>query len=105
MADIKVITADDFESTIADGVVIVDFYADWCGPCKMMAPKFEQAQDDFAGKASFVKINVDDNQALAVENQVMSIPTLMFFKDGKLADRVMGVIDDALLASKINALL
>ncbi|MDR1271377.1 MAG: thioredoxin [Clostridiales Family XIII bacterium] len=105
MSEIKIITADEFEAAIASGVVVVDFYADWCGPCKMMAPIFEEAQDAFEGKAVFVKVNVDANRELSTENKIMSIPTLLFYKDGVLAERVSGVLDKPTLEGKLNALI
>jgi thioredoxin 1 len=105
MSEIKTIKTDEFAQTIASGVVAVDFFAIWCGPCKMMTPIFEEAQDTFEGKALFVKVDVDENRELAAEHKIMSIPTLLFFKDGELVDRVSGVVDKATLDSKVNALL
>ncbi|MBQ2938327.1 MAG: thioredoxin [Clostridia bacterium] len=73
--------------------VLVDFYADWCGPCKMMAPVVESLAEELKGKAKVGKINVDQNQDLAIEYNVMSIPTLIIFKDGKETKRFVGVRD------------
>ena|SRR3989338_401002 len=73
--------------------VVVDFYADWCGPCKMMAPHFEDISKDFDGKVKFVKINIDENQFYAGEYAVMSIPTLIFFKKGEETDRNVGALN------------
>ena len=105
MSGVTIITEDDFDEMIASGVVIVDFYADWCGPCKMMAPIFEEAQNEYDGKAVLVKINVDENKNVAMKHRIMSIPTLLFFKDGQMTDRVSGVLDKGALYSKIDALL
>ena len=71
--------------------VLVDFYADWCGPCKMMSPVVEELARELQGKAKVGKINVDENQDLAMEYNVMSIPTLIIFKEGKEFKRFVGV--------------
>ena len=105
MSNITILTEDSFDEQTSEGVVIVDFYADWCGPCKMMAPIFEEAQNAYEGKAVFAKINVDENKNCAVKHKIMSIPTLLFFKNGQIADRVSGVLEKGALYSKIDALL
>jgi len=105
VSDITYLDSGSFKDFIASGVVVVDFYADWCGPCKMFAPVFEEAVAEYAGRASFAKVNVDENKDLSVENKIMGIPTLIFYKDGEIADRVSGVLDKGKLYSKIDALL
>jgi len=105
MSEITVLNDGNYNEVTGSGVVVVDFYADWCGPCKMMAPIFDEAKDVYEGKAVFAKINVDDNRSIALDNKVMGIPTLIFFKDGKIADRVTGVIDKSALYSKVDSLL
>ena len=72
--------------------VVVDFWAPWCGPCRAMAPIFEQAASEFAGKARFVKVNVDEQQALAARHAVRAIPTLVLFRDGAEIKRVSGAL-------------
>lgn len=87
-----IINATDatFEQEIESGVTLVDFWAPWCGPCKMIAPVLEEVADEVDGKAKVVKVNVDDNQTTAARFGVMSIPTLIVFKDGKQVDKVVG---------------
>ena len=80
--------ANEFENEVKEGLVLVDFYADWCGPCQMLAPNLEQL--DKEGGVKIVKINVDDIPDLARQFRVMSIPTLMLFKDGKFDKKVLG---------------
>lgn len=84
---------ENFKKDVLDSEkpVLVDFYADWCGPCNMMAPIIEELASDLQGKARVGKINVDENQDLAMEYNVMSIPTLIIFKEGKEVKRIVGV--------------
>lgn len=84
---------EGFEKALASGqLMMVDFWADWCGPCKMLAPVIEGLGDDYEGKAIVGKINVDEEQELAIRYGVMSIPTVIFFKDGEEVDRKVGVL-------------
>lgn len=89
----KKFTSANFEAEVlgADKPVLVDFYADWCGPCKMMAPAVEQLADELEGIAVVGKLNVDENEDIAMKYGIMSIPTLMVFKDGKPVNKVIGV--------------
>ena len=82
---------ENFKKDVLDSEkpVLVDFYADWCGPCNMMAPIIEELASDLQGKARVGKINVDENQDLAMEYNVMSIPTLIIFKEGKEVKRIV----------------
>ena len=105
MSEIITINEDSYEKVISQGVVIVDFYADWCQPCKMMAEIFAEVCAEYAGKATFTKINTDDNKNLAIANRIMSIPTIFFYKDGELIERVSGVINKATLCEKLDALI
>lgn len=88
----KVINADVFEEEVLEksGVVVVDFFAEWCGPCKMLAPIMEELNDELADKADIFKIDVDENGDIASEYGVMSIPTVIIFKDGEVVEEMVG---------------
>jgi thioredoxin 1 len=90
---IKVLTSENFESEVlkANVPVLVDFWADWCGPCKMISPSVDQAAQAFEGKAIVGKVNVDDCNDIARTYGVMSIPTLILYKDGMVVDQVVGM--------------
>lgn len=84
---------EGFDKAItSDGITMVDFWASWCGPCRMLAPVIDDLADKYEGKAIIGKVNVDEEQALAMQYGVMSIPTVIFFKDGKELDRKVGVM-------------
>lgn len=87
-----VINATDanFQDAIKEGVVLVDFWAAWCGPCKMIAPVLDELATELEGKAKIVKVNVDENQGTASQYQIMSIPSLLLFKGGELVEKTMG---------------
>lgn len=85
--------------------VIVDFWAPWCGPCRMIAPVTEKLADKYKGRVKFCKINVDENHDMAKKYQVMSIPLLLFFKDGKQMDSVVGAVPENMLQPKVEFLL
>lgn len=89
MAIVKVTDAD-FDSKVEYGVQLVDFWATWCGPCKMIAPVLEELAADYEGKADILKLDVDENPSTAAKYEVMSIPTLIVFKDGQPVDKVVG---------------
>ena len=92
MQDLQHFDGPSFEADVLQSVqpVVVDFYADWCPPCRMMDPAVEKLAGEFAGKVKFGKLNVDDNQEIAIRYSVMGIPTLGLFRDGKLVDRLVG---------------
>lgn len=84
--------------------VVVDFYADWCGPCKVIEPIMHRLADEYDGKVKFVKIDTDTNQELATQFGIMSIPTVMFFAKGKVEDIVIGAVPAAVLKTKVDDL-
>ncbi len=88
----KIVTTNEFDDVVKEGVVLVDFYADWCGPCKMIAPILTDLSKELEGTATIVKVNVDEEGTLAQRFDVMSIPTLILFKDGKPVGRKNGFL-------------
>ncbi|HYB76229.1 MAG TPA: thioredoxin [Nitrososphaerales archaeon] len=84
--------------------VLVDFYADWCGPCKAIAPIIDQLSKEYDGRVKFVKVDTDMNQDLALQFGIMSIPTVMFFSKGKVEDIVVGAVPTAVLKTKLDSL-
>ena len=101
--NVKEYTNDDFKSEVveSDAPVLVDFWAEWCGPCKVIAPVVEELANDYKGKIKFGKVNVDDNNMLASEYGVRSIPTLLIFKNGAVVNQIVGAVPK----EKITAIL
>jgi len=99
------LTADNFKDTVAEGVTLVDFWAPWCGPCRMIAPVIEELAEDYDGKAKICKVNTDEQPSIAGEYGIRSIPTILFFKDGELVDQMVGAAGKAVFAEKLDALL
>ncbi len=99
------VTSSNFEDTTKEGVSMVDFWAPWCGPCRMIAPVIEELAADFEGKAKICKVNTDEEQDLAVKFGIRSIPTILFFKDGQVVDTMIGASSKQAFTDKINSLL
>ncbi len=85
--------------------VMVDFWAAWCGPCKMIAPTIEELAEEYNGKIKVCKLNTDENPEVASQHQIMGIPSLLFFKDGKLIDKIVGAASKKQFKEKIDAIL
>ncbi len=105
--NVVVVTDDNFDSVVTNGdkPAVVDFWAAWCGPCRMIAPHVEALADEYAGKAIVAKLDVDTSRQTAMKFGIQSIPTLLFFKNGRVADRLVGVADRKVIKAKLDALL
>lgn len=104
MGNVLDLTKDNFDKEVlqSDKPVLVDFWAAWCGPCRMVAPIIEQVAEEFQGKVKVAKINVDEQSELAQQYRIMSIPTLIVFKDGKIAESVVGAKSKNDLSNMLN---
>lgn len=96
------ITEANMDETVKTGVSLVDFWAPWCGPCRMISPIIDQLADEYEGKAKICKVNTEEQEALTIKNQVRSVPTILFFKDGEVVDQLIGATTKAALEEKIN---
>jgi thioredoxin 1 len=105
MADLQFVSADNFQQEVlgADTPVLVDFYADWCGPCKALAPVIEELADEFGDQLKVVKLDVDQNNELAMQYGVQSIPTMVLFNGGDEADRIVGFLPKGQLKEQLEA--
>jgi thioredoxin 1 len=101
------INDQNFESEVIKSAipVVVDFWAPWCGPCRMIAPVTEKLSEEYANKIKFCKLNVDENPEMSQKYRVMSIPLLLLFKDGQQVDGILGAVPESIIQPKIKALL
>jgi len=100
----KVANNTNFNELIKDSkLVIVDFWATWCGPCRMISPILDELEEEMADQITVVKVNVDDADQIAAQYRIMSIPTLLFIKNGQIVDKSVGAMPKPMLAEKIKA--
>lgn len=106
MAKPVTITDENFETEVlnSDKPVLIDFWAEWCGPCKAIAPAIEELAEEFEGKAKVGKLDVDNNQKIPIQYGIRSIPTLLFFKNGTVVDTIIGAVPKQQIKSKLEEL-
>ena len=96
---------DNFESITNKGVSLVDFWAPWCGPCRMLNPAIEKLADEFEGRANICKVNTDEESELSTKFGIRSVPTLLFMKNGEVISQMVGATSEQVLRDKLNTLL
>lgn len=99
------LNSSNYNEVVSSGVVLVDYWAPWCGPCRMLAPVIDELAAEYAGKAKICKVNTEDNNDLAASHGIRSIPTIFIYKDGQIVETMIGAKSKKELASKIDALL
>lgn len=106
MSQVLNLTEQDFDDALKqDGPILVDFWAEWCGPCKMLSPVLDELATEYGANLRIAKVNVDENPELARRYKVRSIPNLILFKSGEIADQIMGAYPKSDLKSKIDSIL
>lgn len=102
----KVVTESNFEQIITSSkVVMIDFWASWCGPCRILSPTVDEIASEWEGRATVAKCNVEDCEDIALKCGIRNIPALLFFKNGELADRLVGAVPKAEIENKLKSLL
>lgn len=99
------LTKENFQSSVESGVSLIDFWAPWCGPCKVQLPIVQELASELEGQATIATVNVDENAELASQFGIRSIPTLLLFKDGRLVDQLVGINQKSVLKGKILGLI
>ena len=107
MAEVTAVGSGNFENEVvgASEAVVVDFWAEWCQPCKMLTPVLDKIAQNYTGRLKVVKCNVDENQDIAMKYGVMSIPNLIFFKDGQVVNQAVGYMNESQLSTKVDEVL
>lgn len=103
----KVIAGIEFEKEVlkSDVPVVVDFFAEWCGPCKMLAPQLEAVSKEMEGRAKVIKVDVDKANDIAITYDIKSVPTLMFFKNGQIVDKIVGFVSKEAMTARLNGII
>lgn len=102
----KIVDTATFKELVAqDQLLVVDFYATWCGPCKKLSPILDEVGAEFEGKATIVKVDVDESEALAIEFGIRTVPTVLFFKGGQVVDKFVGAVPKSEVVAKVQAAL
>ncbi len=99
----KIVDSSEFKNEIENGVTVVDFFATWCGPCKMLSPVLEGLSSDMQGKVNFIKVDIDQSLDLANEFQIASVPTMVIFKDNKKVQQIVGFLPKEKILQAIEA--
>jgi thioredoxin 1 len=107
MAEVTAVGSGNFENEVVQSnqAVVVDFWAEWCQPCKMLTPVLDKIAQNYAGRLKVVKCNVDENQDIATKYGVQSIPNLIFFKDGQIVNQAVGYMNESQLSTKVDEVL
>lgn len=99
------LTPENIKEVTSSGIVLIDFWAPWCGPCRMLSPVIDELAQEYDGKAKICKVNTDEYQDLTVEYAVRSVPTILFMKNGKVVDQLIGANSKQAFADKLDALI
>jgi thioredoxin 1 len=107
MAEVTAVGSGNFENEVvqSENAVVVDFWAEWCQPCKMLTPVLDKIAQNYSGRLKVVKCNVDENQDIAAKYGVQSIPNLIFFKDGQIVNQAVGYMNESQLSAKVDEVL